>query len=387
MLFSVKLEFMEEAKTPEVAEKNMSIDVVPLSKGQRILSYFADLFLCLILAFTLFHLVVHPIGRRITSYDEKQTESLRIENEMHDVLYGNDLLFSSSTADSESDRFSIDLGYTFDQYAYFYVVDASKTEYEVFRHYAVDLQKDESLYLSFYQNCATARDFFDLTGSSPVLKESYKTEFAPKWAPKDSLSEQGEKDYQTWLEKVFLPLYSAMLSHAESHGLTFTASDGQTLDYAVLKKTLDQNNELVQDLAVLSAFIAEAIALVLYYWVLPLCLPHRKTLGRLFLRQSRVSLEGLSILPRKRLWAPFLSSVFASSWVLFLLPWPIVSFNALFGLPWLLEISALSLLYALVSFAFILADPFGRSLSDRSTLTLLIRDDDLDAVYAKKGYQ
>jgi len=178
-----------------------------------------------------------------------------------------------------------------------------------------------------------------------------------------------------------------MLGHAESHELTYTTSDGQTLDYAALKKTLDQNNKLVQDLAVSSALIAEAIALVFYYWVLPLCLPHRKTLGRLFLRQSRVSLEGLSILPRKRLWAPFLSSVFASSWVLFLLPWPIVSFNALFGLPWLLEISALSLLYALVSFAFILADPFGRSLSDRSTLTLLIRDDDLDAVYAKKGYQ
>lgn len=378
---------MEETKPTIETQEPTPIDVAPLSKGQRILSYFADLVMCFILAFSLFHLVVHPIGRHITSYDEKQSNSLRVENEMHEVLYGNDLLFSSSTADSESERFSINLGYTFDQYAYFYVVDSTKTEYEVFHHYAVDLKQDETLYLSFYRNCVSASDFFDLSGSSPTLKESYKTEFAPKWAPKDSLSEQGEKDYQTWLEKVFLPLYSAMLSHAESHGLTFTTSDGQTLDYAVLKKTLDQNNELVQDLAVLSAFIAEAIALVLYDWVLPLCLPHRKTLGRLFLRQSRVSLEGLSILPRQRLWAPFLSSVFASSWVLFLLPWPIVSFNALFGLPWLLEISALSLLYALVSFAFILADPFGRSLSDRSTLTLLIRDDDLDAVYAKKGYQ
>ena len=68
------------------------------------------------------------------------------------------------------------------------------------------------------------------------------------------------------------------------------------------------------------------------------------------------------------------------------IPWGSTNFNELFSLPVLFPLALFSLAYLIGSTAFMLFDPFNRSLGDFLCQSYCIQNDDYDLLVQQKGY-
>ena len=78
---------MEEVKKQKVVE------IYPTKLGRRVLCFLSDIFLCLILSFIFFELVVFQISRPIINYDNLVNESETYQKNQYAILYSSNLLF------------------------------------------------------------------------------------------------------------------------------------------------------------------------------------------------------------------------------------------------------------------------------------------------------
>ncbi len=356
------------------------VDIFPLSKGKRILAFLSDFALLFIVSFAFFHLAFFPIASASTHLEASQTEYQEAMKLRDGTLYGNKVLFyDEEESDATPSSFSTNLIYTCDRYLC-YLTGNTKTNYDVFYNYYVAVKNDNEGYVALLKLKDTATSFFDFS-SFPVLKERYVEEFSPYFEAGNSPSKQGEEDYEKFQKEFFLPAYSSLIEDVKKNDLIY-----QGTSYIKEQSIVDGYATKSNLVVCLSAGGAYLVSLLLLDIVVPLISKTRKTLGLIFLKEERVDSKKLLPIRRRRLPLATLYSMFFSAGFLFLLPWPIVSFNELFSLPALWILSLISILLDLVSLVFLLCDKFDRSLSDLLTTTSYIDEESMDAIYRAKGY-
>ena len=355
------------------------IQIFPLSKGKRFVAFAADFALVFVIAFALFHLAFYPLCSYASNLYGEQEQCLKTQKERDLVLYGNKLLFyEEGKSDREPSSYSANLVYTCSVYVSS-LLGKSSSEGDVLRTYFVDLRKDEGRYLDFIKTKDAATRFFDY--SPLALKPQYAEEFAPFYEVGNAPSKKGEEDYQRFQKEFFLPSYGAMIQEIGKEDLTY-----EGISYVEKQSEVASFNAKSNGIVLLSAGLAETVSLSIVFLVVPLLSKTRKTLGMLFLRRERVRVDGLTLVRKRTLPLHFLYALFANAGLLFLLPWPIVSFNELFAIPSLWQLSLLSLLFDLVSLFFLLFDKMDRTLVDKLTGTVMLEEEMMDALYRAKGY-
>lgn len=363
----------------EETSKKEEIQIYPLSKGKRFVAFLADFFLTFIISFAFFHLAIYPLlSYSLNLYDGQET-CLQAQKDRDGVLYGNSLLFyEEGKSDKEPSSFTVNLEYTCKSYVSSLVKGDST--YDVFHHYFVDIRKQESQYVEWLKVKDTATQFFSYSPSVSLLSK-YVDEFSPLFEEGNAPSKQGEEDYSRFQKEFFLPAYSSLLQDVIKNDLSYQGAS-YNQKQAVVTAFSNKANAII----VSSAAVAYVVGVSVVYLIVPLLSKTRKTLGMIFLRRERVHAAKLMPLRKRDLILPYLYAYFANAGLLFLLPWPIVSFNELFSLPGLWILSLISVLFDLVSLFFLLFDKLDRTLSDKMTISVMLEEEEMDAIYRAKGY-
>ena len=370
---------MEESTYNAIDKREVkTLDIFPLGRGKRVLSYLADFFLTLILSLTLFHLAIYPLGRLIVGYDSWMKEFDEASLKRDSVLYGNELLFAKKNQEPNSLGENLEetcLKYTS------YFVDGGEEKYEVFKTYYVKLGGGRESYPKIYE-AAYPQEFFVVNDGAVSLKETYIEEFKPLFDYKDTISSQGERDYKNFQKHVFLNLYDDMLASIKKNDLSYNG-----ISYKAEQSRVDKIIRQDDALLIFSSFIAYFTSIVLLFIAIPMASRSSKTLGMIFLRNNRIESDSLKIIGKGR--AAMLSIFYfaLNAWMLFFLPFPQLDINTLFSVPILLSVSGISLILVIASLLTLLFDRYNRSLTDIFSRSVLVNEKTLDEIYRAKGYK
>ena len=372
---------MDETRKNEMEEGVKTIDVTPLKKWNRFLSFLADYFLTFIFGLLLFHLGAFPLGSVATKAPERYDQYLSSVKERDYVLYGNNLLFFDERSSNKNpESFTINLDYTCKQYIGYYLGETEESR-EIFKNYYTSLAKNKQNYISVYQGLKAKLDFFDIGETTFTLKEEYKSEFSALFTPGDEMSSKGYKDYESFQNEFFLRSYTAMLSDIQKDDLTYNG-----VSYKANQKIVSDYKRFADVLVIASALISYFISSMVVSLLLPIITSHQKTLGNLVLRYERVDTASLSIYQKKKVPLLFIYYFAMNASCILFIPWGNVGFNELFSLPMLLPLSVVALALSLVSLAFLLFDPFNRDLMDRLSFTVMVSQSSMADIYRAKGY-
>lgn len=366
--------------TPEEEGGPKVVNVLPLKKGKRVLSFLADYFIVFILGLLLFHIATYPLGQLIVD-SQSQYETYLHDAYMRDsVLYGHELLFAEEGKSThELADYTANLSYTSKRFISYYMGLSVETD-EVFKHYE-QLTDGAFHRLDIYKELNDRHPFFDIVGESVTLKSQYVEEFMPMFRPGDTMSERGLNDYTSFQNDFFVQCYSTMLQDINVRDLTYA-----NVSYVDYQKKVAAYNQSVTTLIVACSLIAFAISWLVDWMLFPMVNRTHKTLAMLFLRHERVSSEKLTVLPRKKIPLVALYGLAFSASSLLFVPWGSIGFNELFSLPLLLPLSIVSLALSLLSLAFLLFDEFGRTLGDRLSFSVMVDEATLGEIARAKGY-
>lgn len=288
------------------------------------------------------------------------------------------LFYEEGKSDKEPSSFATNLEYTCKSYVSSLVY--GDTTHDVFHHYFVDLRQKENEYIELIKIKDTATQFFSYTPSIALLPK-YVDEFAPIFEEGNAPSKQGEEDYSRFQKEFFLPCFSSLLQDVLENDLAY-----EGISYKQKQSVVTSFSNKANAILVSSASISYVVGVSVVYLIVPLISKTRKTLGMVFLRRERVNAAKLMPLRKRDLVLPYLYAFFVNAGLLFLLPWPIVSFNELFSLPGLWILSLISILFDLVSLFFLLFDKLDRTFSDKMTMSVMLEEEEMDAIYRAKGY-
>ena len=368
----------KESQTPVV-------EISPLGKWKRVLLFLADFFLVFIIAITLFNLGAYPIGKGITGYSGRASESSLHQKNRDSVLYNSHVLLSSLPTFREATDFTSNLEYTFQSFVYYHLQGAAHNDkYEsqkadVLYNYHVTLRGDAASYKSLIRDLD--QDGFFEVGETVTLKPTYIEEFKHAFITGDELSKQGVKDYETLQNKVFLKGFNRVLDDIMGKDLVYGG-----VSYRQEQEYVSAFIQYEKVLIIVCASIAYLLACLIIALIIPFISKERKTLGMIFLRDVRLDGEKLILPKKKHIPLFFLYQLIINMACLFFIPLGAYDFVSLFSLPALFPISAIGALYLVLSLIFLLFEPFNRTLADRLTGTVMVTEDMLDAIYRAKGY-
>ena len=371
-------EILESRDEPNV------VNVSPLSKGRRVLSFLADFFLIVIMSLVFFNAAAYPIAGAITDYNGHYTSYKTSVKKRDAVLYNSKILFydaDKSTPDPSA--LTTNMAYTCDRLVEYYVKGGEeRAQYEVFFTYYEKLRSPNIPLKDFYATLPAFPTYFDLTPSSIALKEQYKGEWAPLFNPGDEMSEQAKADYSNFRNQFFLQGYSSLIKDVLERDLVC-----EGVSYVTEQNTVLAYGRYIDTLVITCALISYFLAVIIDALLLPVISSRRKTLAMLFLKQSRVEISNFNIFSKAKVPLSFVYMTALSFGCVLFIPWGVISFNELFSIPMLLPLSLVGLTLSIVSLAFLLLDGFGRSLSDKLTFSFLVDEDGYGEICRAKGYE
>ena len=246
---------MEEVKKQKVVE------IYPTKLGRRVLCFLSDIFLCLILSFIFFELVVFQISRPIINYDNLVNESETYQKNQYAILYSSDLLFFNDENKENQFMMSEALEDTNYNYLNFYTNDNSEElkKYDVFFNYFVNLKSgDKSDNLNELNGLLIkyGSDFFNTEKTTIngtfALKTTYIEQFKANYIEGDEMSEEAKNNYENFSKKVFLNLYSVMINDIETNDLK--VSD-VSKSYVELKNDIQAINDKINTNYIVCSYI------------------------------------------------------------------------------------------------------------------------------------
>lgn len=371
-------EYLDSRDEPNV------VNVSPLSKGRRVLSFLADFFLIVIMSLVFFNAVAYPIAGAITDYNGHYTSYKTSVKKRDGVLYGSKILFyDANKSTPEASALTANMSYTCDKFVEYYVKGgADKAQYEIFFTYYETLRSPNIPLTEFYGSIASFGDYFLLEGSNIALKDKYKGEWAPLFNPGDEMSEQGKTDYNNFRNSFFLQGYSAMIKDILERDLVY-----EGVSYITEQNTVLAYGRYIDTLVITCALISYFLAVIIDALLLPVISSRRKTLAMLFLKQSRVEISNFNIFSKAKVPLSFVYMTALCFGCVIFIPWGVISFNELFSIPMLLPLSLVGLTLSIISLAFLLIDGYGRSLSDKLTFSFLVDEDGYGEICRAKGYE
>ncbi len=365
----------------EIAEapKTQYIDVPVLKKSRRVLVFLADFFLTLMLTVTLFNLATYPLGKLVVGYDARISSLHQAQNRRDAILYDLALLFPKEAAATDYGFFETNLTYTCGEYIHGLVDSSYGSQYEVFRHYFVDIKGSSTDYVNFYAELDKNAGYFDIGDGKVTLKPEYVTSLSPKYNPDDSISSKGQADYENFENKIFAQGYQRLLSDAYETNLSNGTYSYKT-EQSAITDILNGNLYLVSTCVLLSYLFSW----LLFFMIVPSLNKNRKTLGMIVLKVVHVKKDNFDVpsLPLTYLQGAY--GLLSCAGLLVFAPIGVMTFNELFSLPILFIVSIISLVFVLASLAMLLVDVYNRTLGDFFSQCYCLGEDEYDELAKKK---
>lgn len=368
------------------AEGREMLDVLPVSKGRRMLLFLGDFFVAFILALFLCNIVAFPIAEATSNLESRNATKIQNEQSRFAILYENNLLFYESS-DSKNQT-EINLEYSYSRFLSYYVVDGPIGD-EIFHTYysQYENQDGKSLidqYKGFDKLSLFDYDSLDENGC-PALKEKYASGFAPAFDENDSLSGEMQKDYDDALETFFLPMYYQMMEDIRHNDL-YSPDGTPSWSYNELTAMIEDYNDFYDMVAITTAYASLSLSCIIMYFVYPLANKKGRTLTQSVMKIERIDSTNFKLLPWPiRLISGAFMTILTLSCVLFV-PIPTIDVNYVFSLPALLSVSIISLFAIVAAFICVLADKYNRGLTEIFTHSVDITEETLDEIYRAKGY-
>ena len=376
---------INQSKEPKV------LDVLPLNKGRRFLTFLGDFFLNFVLSYILFSIMVLPLGQVFTSYTARQTETTNNLSLRSDILKENKLLFFNE----EAEKIDVLYNASFTFYCYFsyYVYDevgpanvrydqfGHKPENDIFHHYFVDIAANESKYYEFF-DLYNKDLYFTRSGSTIAMKEDLKTLIFPYFDKSDEPSKDADEKIGELEKSFFYPMYSEMMSMVEK--VTDLFYNGYS--YNDLQKKIQAFDKYTNTLAMVCSYITLFLSTGILYLLIPLLNKNHRTLTMMILKVERVNKDTLEIVKYPKVILNFIYALFASMIIAFFVPATFVTIYGIFNITVLMIFGILSLLIMISSLIFLLFNKFNMDLFDFFTGTVLLKTSTLDDVYRAKGY-
>ena len=183
------------------------------------------------------------------------------------------------------------------------------------------------------------------------------------------------------LQSFFLEAYAEVFKTIEKYDLTHS-----DISYNKNKAIVNNLENIYQWQLSLSAIAAYLLAIALYFLLLPLFNENHRTLAMMMIKVTRIGTNNLYILGKTE---TLTNSIFMLAFnlpVMFFMPMTCVTFTYLFNLPVLLSLLFVGLVMIIVSFIFVMASPYNKTLCDFMSRSVIISNDDLDEIYRAKGY-
>lgn len=376
--------------TNGVEQENKTIDVVPLTKGRRVLLFLADFFLNFILSFIILNILVVPLGKVFTSYNARNSAYESNVVKRASVLYDNGVVIDSGDVDKDNVMYNVSFSY----YCYlsYYCYDEEtptnmthaqfghKEKNEVIRHYFIDILNDEAKYTSFLTTYK-ADKYFTITGTLLSLKEEYKAQIAPYFKKGEEASTTGKGYIDSIESEIFYPLYSEVMNSIEKNDLTYGENS-----YNELTKEIKAYDSYYKTFIVVTAFISYFITSVVLYLVIPLCNENKRTISMMIMKIDRISFDRLTLVKKYECIVSTIYALATNMVAVFFIPMLQASIYDLFNIPVLYVFGLLSIIFMVGSLIFLLFNAYNRTIFDFLTRTVYLKSEELDKIYRAKGY-
>jgi len=354
------------------------IDVYPLKKSKRILTWLGDFFINFIATILIFNVIALPAAKAIIGYEDVTVARSAAENHETDVLYGNKVLFYE---ENEWHDFESSLLTTFDYFMSYHVQD-QKAEDNVYLTYYVSIKADsqglQDLYASRSGDTYFDLDILDANGI-PTLKATYEEEFAALYIEGDTLSTNAQTDYED-ISSLFLKYYYAMMSDIQINDLTY-----DSMSYIDLSNQVTAYTQTLDYTVVWASIVSYLISIIIFYAIIPMFAIKGQTITEKIMKITKVGQNTLRIIskPERLLQASY--AVFTNMTLMVVSVVPMVTITYAFNLPLLLFFSIFGLFYGVISLFFILFNQYNKTLTDTFSKVILLEDLDLQKVVKAKG--
>lgn len=378
---------MEEIKR----ESSNFVEIYPTKVGRRVLAFFADIILNLILSLLLFETAIFPLSTLIINYNDLLDESDSTQKAQYQLLYENNLLYFDENR-TEGNRFMLSLALEDTNYFFvqFYCDDDNQelAKYDVFYNY-YGLIRDSAnqnsidelneLYLSY------GEEYFDESqktiNGTYSLKNEYIEKFKHNYIQGDSMSEDAQTDYQNFTKRVFLNVYNKMFEDIEKNDLL--SLDG-SISYKKLSTNLDSINNTLNYDYIICSYISFFLSSLLLFLVFPLITEKRETIAERILKFERVNKKTLCYIKKPFILNLFLLKMFDSMIILFLIPAFRVGISYIFSFPELYLPSLIGIVIALLNLFITAFTKLNTSLKEITTDSIVIDTSSLDYYYREK---
>lgn len=378
---------MEEIKR----ESSNFVEIYPTKVGRRVLAFFADIILNLILSLLLFETAIFPLSTLIINYNDLLDESDSTQKAQYQLLYENNLLYFDENR-TEGNRFMLSLALEDTNYFFvqFYCDDDNPelAKYDVFYNY-YGLIRDSAnqnsinelneLYLSY------GEEYFDKSqktiNGAYSLKNEYVEKFKHNYIQGDSMSEDAQTDYQNFTKRVFLNVYNKMFEDIEKNDLL--SLDG-SISYKKLSANLDSINNTLNYDYIICSYISFFLSSLLLFLVFPLITEKRETIAERILKFERVNKKTLCYIKKPFIPNLFLLKMFDSMIILFLIPAFRVGISYIFSFPELYLPSLIGIVIALLNLFITAFTQLNTSLKEITTDSIVIDTSSLDYYYREK---
>lgn len=376
-------------------EKQKVVDILPLKKWKRLVTFLADLMINFIFLFLLYNLAVLPLGKVITGYDKKNTMFENSVYHINEIFYRNEIVHVSP--DYTRNDIDLNVEFTYDCWLSYYTSDdeatpnskyeqfGHKQNNEVIYHFYNDIRKNSDPYYELFNKYNGKNQYFVLEENVFHLKDNVKTELKAYFEPANEMGKTGQTFYKNVQESVFLPLLSEVFSDIKKNDLSY--KDGESeYSYIPLNNTITEINRYHDTLLTVTAIISYLLAWSISFILVPMLNRNRKTLAMMMMRVERVNINKLALFRKPDVIVSSIYALFTNLFVIFFVPISYVAFNYLFSLFWLLYLSVASLFVCLVSLFFVLFNGFNRSISDIFSRSIMLTTNHLDDIYRARGY-
>ena len=373
-----------------------SIDIQPLKKGKRILVFLADFFLCYILTFVIFNVASAPIGKAVTSYDEKEDSYIEASREMFNHYYQTKLFFEDESFDKYDGTLAME--YTYDCWLSYYVLNSEssidpnhlqyghKMENETIYHFYNDIKNNKDDYYSLFDSYNEKHSYFVFDEATKIysLKEDVKNELYAYFDPKDEMGDVGNKYYSNIQLSVFNPLMAEIMNDIRINNLHY---EGEPYSYIESLNRVKQYNSYYQNLITICVFSSHLFVWMVYFLIIPLIDKRRRTPAMMMMKVERVNFYNLNHTSRPRYLLYAFYSLLSTMILIMFIPTLYVEINTLFSYTFLLFGTVVGLVFSLASFIFIMFNQYNRSLVDYLSSNLYLTEEDVDAIYRARGYK
>lgn len=366
-------------------ENNQTIDIHPITRGKRMLVFLGDFFICLILNFVLMT-IVQPLMSLATNLNGREEAAIQAEHKRDDILYSNNLLyFENETTKYDYNK---NLDYTYQRFLSYYVFveenpsDVKSSNFghqqdnEIFAQYYVNIRSDSAT----YNNVLSSSKYFDISEGTKSLKNEYKDQLTHFFIKGDELSESGQEYYDDLIQD-FLGEYALLIKDIYKNDL----SDGVN-SFNACQKEIDAYTSYSDWIYIISDLISFIFAWAITFILFPLIFENGKTLTMRIMHIERVGFNNLYVLRKGETVMMAFYQLPLSLIGMIVPPLAFIPFYYIFNLPLLIPLSLVSILFIITTFIALLVDKFRRSGSDLLSRSVLISEDDFNAIVQAKGY-